>query len=74
MAELTLQPIRRLFFKAGAKRVADKAAEALISKMEERSLKIAGEAWNLARHAGRSTVMKQDVKMAEKLVKEKSSK
>ncbi|MBS3054148.1 MAG: NFYB/HAP3 family transcription factor subunit [Candidatus Aenigmarchaeota archaeon] len=71
MSELTLQPIRRLFFRAGAKRVSDKAAEALIGKMEERALRIAEEAWNLARHAGRSTVMKQDIRMAEKLVKEK---
>jgi histone H3/H4 len=69
MSELTLQPIRRIFFRAGAKRVSDKAADALINKMEDKAEKIVDHAQKLAKHAGRSTVMKKDIRMAAKMVK-----
>jgi len=67
LMELTLQPIRRLIFRAGAKRVSDSGARKLAELMEARAARIAEESWKLAKHAGRTTVMKKDVRMAAKL-------
>ncbi len=64
--ELTLQPLRRMFKKAGAKRVSDKAAEELGKLMEEKAAEIAVEAQRLSQHAGRRTVMRRDIKMAKR--------
>ncbi len=64
--ELTLQPLRRMFKKAGAKRVSDKAAEELGKLMEEKAAEIAVEARRLSQHAGRRTVMRRDIKMAKR--------
>ena len=64
--ELTLQPLRRMFKRAGAKRVSDDAAEELGKLMEEEAAQIAGEAERLSKHAGRRTVMRRDIKMAKK--------
>lgn len=64
--ELTLQPLRRMFKKAGAKRVSDKAAEELGRLMEQKAAQIAVEAQRLSQHAGRRTVMRRDVKMAKR--------
>ena len=62
--ELTLQPLRRMFKKAGGKRVSDQAAEELGKLMEEKTAQIAVEAQRLSLHAGRRTVMRRDIKMA----------
>lgn len=67
---LTLQPIRRLFKNAGAKRVSDKAANELIKIMEEKTKLIALEAQKLSKHSDRRTVMKRDVKLARKILNE----
>jgi DNA-binding protein len=64
--ELTLQPLRNIIKKAGAKRVSDKAAEELGILMEEKAGQIAKEAQRLSEHAGRRTVMRRDIKMAKK--------
>lgn len=64
--EFKLQPLRRLFKKAGAKRVSDKAALELGKILEERTKKILDEAHELSKHSGRKTVMRQDIKMAKK--------
>lgn len=66
--EFTIQPIRRMFKKAGGKRVSDKAAEELGILMEEKAIKIALEAKSLSEHAARRTVMRRDIKMASKLL------
>ncbi len=64
--EFTLQPLRRLFKKGGAKRVSDKAALELGRILEERTKMLLDEAHELSKHAGRRTVMRQDIKMAKK--------
>ena len=64
--EFTLQPLRRVFRRAGAKRVSDKAATELGSILETRSKELLAEAKRLSEHAGRRTVMREDVKMAKK--------
>lgn len=67
--ELTLQPLRRMFKRAGGKRISDQAAEELGKLMEERAAQIALEAQRLSQHAGRRTVMRRDVKMAARNLK-----
>lgn len=64
--EFTLQPLRRLFKKVGAKRVSDKAALELGRILEERTKMLLDEAHELSKHSKRRTVMRQDVKMAKK--------
>jgi histone H3/H4 len=62
--ELTLNPVRKMIKKSGAKRVSDGAAEELARLMEERALGICGKAKKLAEFSGRSTVMKKDIRLA----------
>lgn len=66
--ELTLQPLRKLLKRAGAKRVSDKAADELGKVLEERSKVLLLEAKRLSEHAGRRTVMKRDVRAARKIL------
>lgn len=68
MGELTLQPVRRLFKRAGAKRISDRAAEELAGHMEREAKRILIKAKELAEHAGRRTVLRRDIKMAKKMV------
>ena len=68
MGEITIQPIRRLFKKAGAKRVSDKAAAELARILEEKAKAIAIEADKLSKHGKRKTVMKHDIKLAKKVL------
>lgn len=66
--ELTLQPLRKLLKRAGAKRVSDKAAEELGKVLEERAKALLLESKRLSEHAGRRTVMKRDVRAARKVL------
>ncbi len=66
--DLTLQPLRKLLKRAGAKRVSDKAAEELGKVLEERAKLLLLEAKRLSEHAGRRTVMKRDVRAARKIL------
>ncbi|MCX6819212.1 MAG: NFYB/HAP3 family transcription factor subunit [Candidatus Aenigmarchaeota archaeon] len=68
MGELTIQPIRRLFKRAGAKRVSNKAAAELAKILEEKAKLIVIEAKKLSEHSKRRTVMKHDIKLAKKVV------
>ena len=61
---LMFETMKRLIKKAGAKRVSADAAAALAATLNEESLLILHEAKDLAKHAGRKTVMKQDIKLA----------
>lgn len=65
---LPLIPLERILKRAGAKRVSHEALEEFARVMEEKMLKIAGEAAVLAKHAGRKTVLAEDVQMAKRRV------
>jgi len=68
--ELTINPIRRLFKRVGARRVSDNAAIELAKIIEDKSKLLATEAQKLSEHAGRRTVLRRDVKLARKILEE----
>ncbi|MFQ6062467.1 MAG: histone family protein [Methanosarcinales archaeon] len=65
---LPLAPFERILKKAGAKRVSRSALEEFSRVMEEKMLKVANEATILAKHAGRKTILAEDVRMARRKV------
>ncbi|MHA1590592.1 MAG: histone family protein [Candidatus Njordarchaeales archaeon] len=68
MADLSLAGIRRLMYKAGAERISKEAVETMREIAEDLIIKIAKVAVELAQHAKRRTVQKEDVKKAATLV------
>ncbi len=73
MPEISLSSIRKIMRKAGIERVSREAIEALREIIEEQALEIAKTALELAEHAKRKTVQKEDIKMANKLLKQKTT-
>lgn len=59
-------PFERILKKVGAKRVSIDAAEEFAKVMEEKMFKIASEAATLAKHAGRKTIIAEDVRVAKR--------
>ncbi len=66
MTELPIAAVDRIIRKAGARRVSESAARELAEVLEEYALDIAGEASELASHAGRKTVRDTDIRLAAK--------
>jgi len=62
--EIPTAPIDRILHQEGAKRVSEEAAKALRDFVEEVARSISREASELAKHAGRRTVTKEDVEFA----------
>jgi histone H3/H4 len=56
--------MKRLVKGAGAARVSEDAADALREVLEDFASEVASKAVQLARHAGRKTVTKDDIKLA----------
>lgn len=69
VSEFPAAPFARILKAAGAKRVSDEAAKEFANVMEEKMFKIAEEAAALARHAGRKTIIGEDVRMARRKLK-----
>jgi histone H3/H4 len=65
---LPKSPFERILKKAGAKRVSSEAMEEFAKIMEEKLLKIASEAALLAKHAGRKTIIDEDIRMARRKI------
>ncbi len=64
MADLPKAAIVRIAKKAGADRVGEDAADVIILKAEEYISKLAADAFELAKHAGRKTIKAEDVNLA----------
>ena len=61
---LPIAPIERIAKKAGANRLAEDAKKALIETLEERAQLISRKALEVAKHAGRTTVKREDIELA----------
>jgi len=66
--EIKVAPMHKLIKRAGAPRVSEESALALGRALEEIGLKVAREAIDFARHAGRKTVKARDIEIAAKKV------
>jgi histone H3/H4 len=67
MAEiLPAAPFERILKKAGAKRVSQEAMDEFANVMEVNILRIAEEAVLIAKHAGRKTIIDDDVRYAKR--------
>ena len=66
MSILPRLPFERILKRAGAKRVSQEALEEFSKVMEEKLMEIAKEAAMMAKHAGRKTIIEEDVRMARK--------
>jgi histone H3/H4 len=64
MVELPIAPITRIVKNAGAERVSEDASQELARLLEDYGTKIARKAVSLARHAGRKTVKREDIREA----------
>jgi histone H3/H4 len=64
MPEFSVMTMAKLIRKAAKVRVSRSAALELGAILEERALKISGEALKLAQHRGAKTVNERDVRMA----------
>jgi len=63
---LPLAPIKRIIEKAGATRVSKKSLMSFAEVLEDLAIDLSAEALLLAKHAGRKTITKSDVKLAKK--------
>ena len=63
---LSLSGMDKIMRKAGSPRVSEGAKEALAEILEEKGEELAKEAIRYAEHAGRKTVLKEDIKLAAK--------
>ncbi|MBI2542854.1 MAG: histone family protein [Candidatus Aenigmarchaeota archaeon] len=61
-------PFERILKKVGARRVSQDALEEFASVMEERLLEVSKDAVELAKHAGRKTLIYEDVKLSRKKI------
>jgi len=66
MPTLSIAAMEKILKKAGSERVSKKAAVELSSVLEELGIQIGRDATELARHAGRKTVVGEDIKLARK--------
>ena len=53
--------------KAGGKRISDDAAKALADLLEEKVIILLKEGEKIAKHSGRNTILRRDVKLAKKV-------
>lgn len=68
MPILPRAPFERVLKKAGAKRVSQDALEEFAIVMEDKLFKVAKEAAFLAKHAGRKTIIAEDVRIARRKI------
>jgi histone H3/H4 len=66
---LPIAPVERIVRKAGAERVSEDAGIELAKVLEEHGIEIAREAISLAKHAKRTTVKEEDIRLASERLK-----
>jgi histone H3/H4 len=66
MSVLPKLPFERLMKKAGAKRVSEEALDEMAKILEEKLTEISKEAAMRAKHAGRKTILEEDIRIARK--------
>lgn len=64
MGVLPLAPVEKIIRNAGAPRVSESARDELAVVLEKYGMEVSAEALKLARHAGRTTVKGEDIKLA----------
>ncbi len=69
--EIKVAPMHKLIKRAGADRVSEESAIALGTALEEIGVKVAKEALDYAKHAGRKTVKAKDIEIAAQKVMER---
>lgn len=69
--EIKVAPMHKLIKRAGAERVSEESAIALGKALEEIGVKVAKEALDFARHAGRKTIKARDIEIAAQKVFER---
>ena len=62
--ELQVAPVDRIIRNAGARRVSEQAAKALVRYLEDYAADVAARANAYAKHAGRKTVTAEDIRLA----------
>ena len=62
--DMTIAPMHRIIKKAGAERVSEEASLALRDALEDIGVRIAREALDFTKHAGRKTVKAEDIQIA----------
>ena len=65
---ITIEPLRRLMKEAGGERVSDDAAKELSKYLETKTIELLKEAEKIAKHSGRVTIIREDVKLAKRVV------
>ncbi len=66
MTTISLSAMEKILRKAGAERVSKSAAEEFSAVLEDIGLLIARDAVEYSKHAGRKTVLADDLKLAKK--------
>ena len=69
--EIKVAPMHNLIKRAGADRVSEESAIALGKVLETLGVKIAKEALDFAKHAGRKTVKAEDIEIATRKILER---
>ena len=62
--DMSIAPMHRIIKRAGAERVSEEASLALRDALEEIGVRIAREALDFTKHAGRKTVKADDIQIA----------
>ena len=73
MGSLSIAAMEKMLRKARSERVSKKAAVELADLLEEYGLEVGRDAMEFAKHAGRKTVIGDDIKLAKKKMSENSS-
>lgn len=67
-SNLPKAPIHRMFKQAGGNRLSGKARDLILKDVEDYAMTLIKDSISISEHAGRKTVMADDVKLVQKLM------